>query len=470
MNTKISILSKSTLAIMLIFLFARHSLAQGQAVTLEKDGLRFNCNVYISTYKKTGGDGSEYPVIKTGSFNCQCVGGSISYAGKTYDKNSFNGELYNSIQAVKVKSLKIKGVFSNTILGGTNTIDFCFEEGEEKGNNLKSLKKGTPLDGSINILNICSLSGVNSVIEKIKELENKKKIAEQTNTNSKQPQNQESNNQSSNNSNRGSNNATNASPTSQRNQHNTTSTHQQSSQQNNQIRQYQLQQQQTQAKFQAMDNAKNAINNTVNSILSAQKAESDRKWAEKERRLQLEKEGEERLNEIRRKENNRHNLFFKFPETTVPTAVSEKAEKIYFFIYTKLDNNTRYVSNVFEIGKNSDGTRVYTSTLKNEIINLTPLIEVLHGYYYSEREAEKVRQDFITQMEINDGKIINFYYKGKPSSNNNSSNNISTHNIPVFGNAIGSPPAKGVKIEPNPNPNRVEAKSNNVFGKPIKVN
>jgi hypothetical protein len=159
-----------------------------QNVNLEKDGLKFRCNVYISTYKKTGADGGEYPVIKTGAFNCQCIGGSISYGGKAYDKNSFNGELYNSIQAVQVKSLRIKGEFPNTIFGGINTIDFCFEPNEEKGNNLRSLKKGSHLDGNVNILSICSLLGVNSVIEKIKELENKYKIEEEKNKYSKQAQ------------------------------------------------------------------------------------------------------------------------------------------------------------------------------------------------------------------------------------------------------------------------------------------
>lgn len=147
--------------------------------------------------------------------------------------------------------------------------------------------------------------------------------------------------------------------------------------------------------------------------LEREEREEERKRirAENER---IEKENRQRII------NNRSIIINKFNAKDIPLSSREKASKIYYFIYSFENNNlnqeygaTVYVSNVFEIGTFNDGTRAYTSTVKNEIINLTPFNEVLHGYYYSEAEAESIRKSFIELLKNNGVSIINISYKGK---------------------------------------------------------
>lgn len=153
---------------------------------LEKNGLQFSCAIYTEYYKKHGADGSEYPAIRTGAFNCRCVGGSFNYGGKEYTMNSFNGALASAFQEVNVESVRIRGVFYNTVLGDPNKIENCFKPHEEIGNSLRSLKKGEDIDGNVEVLSICAISGTNSVMQRIKELEaseiNKKTEGEQSNS------------------------------------------------------------------------------------------------------------------------------------------------------------------------------------------------------------------------------------------------------------------------------------------------
>ncbi|MFA9188081.1 hypothetical protein [Flavobacterium magnesitis] len=157
--------------------------------------------------------------------------------------------------------------------------------------------------------------------------------------------------------------------------------------------------------------------------VQARQERLEREEREEERkRIQAENERIEKENR-QRIVNNRSVIINKFSSKDIPLSSREKAPKIYYFIYAFENNNlnqefgaTVYVSNVFEIGTFSDGTRAYTSTVKNEIINLTPYNEVLHGYYYSETEAESIRKSFTDLLKSNGVSIINISYKGKPGT------------------------------------------------------
>lgn len=94
------------------------------------------------------------------------------------------------------------------------------------------------------------------------------------------------------------------------------------------------------------------------------------------------------------------------------------ADKIYYFIYATDPStiNTKrtnvYVSNVFEISRYKDGTWPYQSSLETEINELTPFMEVLHGYYLNADDAENMRNEFITSFRTNDGvNIADISYK-----------------------------------------------------------
>ncbi len=161
----------------------------------------------------------------------------------------------------------------------------------------------------------------------------------------------------------------------------------------------------------------------ANALLEARQANQELEEREAERkRIRAENERIEKENR-QRIINNRSIIINKFNAKDIPLSSREKASKIYYFIYAFENNNlnqeygaTVYVSNVFEIGTFNDGTRAYTSTVKNEIINLTPFNEVLHGYYYSEVEAETIRKSFIELLKNNGVSIINISYKGKPGT------------------------------------------------------
>ena len=47
---------------------------------------------------------------------------------------------------------------------------------------------------------------------------------------------------------------------------------------------------------------------------------------------------------------------------------------------------------------------------------LTPFDEVLHGYYYTQQEAEQLRQTLISILKHNGVTVNEVNYKGKPAS------------------------------------------------------
>ena len=149
--------------------------------------------------------------------------------------------------------------------------------------------------------------------------------------------------------------------------------------------------------------------------------ELDRKEEEQKRAAEESRKLEEAA--AQQKVDNRKIIINKFQPKDIPVSSKEKASKIYYFIYA-YDNTINnlygsalmYVSNVFEIGKYNDGTRAYTSTVKKEMETLTPFDEVLHGYYYTQQEAEQLRQTLISILKNNGVTVNEVNYKGKPAS------------------------------------------------------
>lgn len=173
--------------------------------------------------------------------------------------------------------------------------------------------------------------------------------------------------------------------------------------------------------------------------------------ANKERARALEEEREERQRQLEYelfiKRSNRKAAFAKLPPKDIPLSSQEKASSIYFFIYAYNNLDSEYaatasISNVFEIGSYEDGTRAYTSRVKEEIAGLTPFVEVLHGYYYTAQEAEQFRQELMGILHANGVRVNTIFYKGKISaSQTGSSTNVN------YGTMIGAP----AKMDTRPN-------------------
>ncbi|WP_140937638.1 hypothetical protein [Sphingobacterium lumbrici] len=227
-----------------------------------------------------------------------------------------------------------------------------------------------------------------------------------------------------------------------------------------------------------------AVTDAITDYLNQQAEEKKRKQEAEERRL--EREYEQRMAEYERKTaieakiNNRKTAIAEFPVKDIPLGSQEKAVSIYYFVYA-YDNTinneygaTVYVSNVFEIGKYNDGTRAYTSTIKNEITNLTPFAEVLHGYYYTQQEAEQLRQTLISILKNNGVAINEVNYKGKPATvkNAETENTTPKANQSKYGKTINLAPATLNDPTPSevPKQNLEKAKEKeSKYGKTIKI-
>lgn len=222
----------------------------------------------------------------------------------------------------------------------------------------------------------------------------------------------------------------------------------------------------------------NILLETRQANLELEEREAERKRIQAEK-IRIDKENKQRII------NNRSTIINKFTAKDIPLSTREKASKIYYFIYAFDNNNlnqeygaTVYVSNVFEIGTFNDGTRAYTATIKNEISNLTQYNEVLHGYYYSEDEANSLRESFVNLLASNDVAIKKINYKGKPSSKKESVTKTTT-NDSKYGKTINIndqnfAPAKLNDSKPTEVPKRniekaqeEESKKQSKYGKTI---
>ncbi|MBP1225944.1 hypothetical protein [Flavobacterium sp. 1355] len=159
------------------------------------------------------------------------------------------------------------------------------------------------------------------------------------------------------------------------------------------------------------------LGNLVGSWIQQNQADKAKKEALEEQRAEEERQ---RQYALYLKTSSRKNAFAEVPSKDIPLISQEKASSIYYFIYaySNLDSEygaSAYISNVFEIGRYNDGTRAYTATVKNDIENLSPCAEVLHGYYYTSQQAEQKRQELIAVLQSSGCTVNNIFYKGKAS-------------------------------------------------------
>jgi hypothetical protein len=199
---------------------------------------------------------------------------------------------------------------------------------------------------------------------------------------------------------------------------------QKKAQQNAQYEKAVAYEQQRQQSIQRTNETITAVTGAITDFIYQQAEEKRKEREEEEERAAL--EYEQRMAEHNRKIaveagiSRRKAALAEFPSRDIPLGSQEKALSIYYFIYA-YDNSINnengavvYISNVFQIGRYKDGTRVYTATLKNDIAKLTPFAEVLHGYYYTEQEAEQLRQTLISLLQDAGVTIKDINYKGKP--------------------------------------------------------
>lgn len=242
--------------------------------------------------------------------------------------------------------------------------------------------------------------------------------------------------------------------------------------------------QKRQESIQQTNEVVDAVTNAITDYLYQQAEEKKRKQEAEERRL--EREYEQRMAEYERKTaieakiNNRKTAIAEFPVKDIPLGSQEKAQSIYYFVYA-YDNSinneygaTIFVSNVFEIGKYADDTRIYTSIIKNEISTLTPFTEVLHGYYYTTQEAEGLRQTLISILQNNGVDIQEVTYKGKPTTKSTTQKTIpSKYGKTISTNSDNLAPAKLNDAKPSEvtKQNLEKAKEKeSKYGKTIKIN
>jgi len=142
-------------------------------------------------------------------------------------------------------------------------------------------------------------------------------------------------------------------------------------------------------------------------IAEQQEAERKRIAAKKER---LRKEAFELLMSQRRTILETFSQSDPIPLSTTPIAENT----IYYFLYA-IDSNsydqknqtTVYISNVFAIEKYKDGTWPYQSRIDQETAKLTPFKERFHGYYTDLDQAQQMRTELVSSLEINEGVRIN---------------------------------------------------------------
>ncbi len=116
----------------------------------------------------------------------------------------------------------------------------------------------------------------------------------------------------------------------------------------------------------------------------------------------------------------RTDLFSRFKEGALPLSSTKlDAATIYYFVYAynpaELGNKGAqlYISNVFPVSRYSDGTWPFKTSLTSDIAKLTPLSEIMHGYYTSMQEAEGMQVAMANVFRKTGGSIVPLSYKGK---------------------------------------------------------
>lgn len=161
----------------------------------------------------------------------------------------------------------------------------------------------------------------------------------------------------------------------------------------------------------------------------AQREAAERAEAER-RRLEEQREAERKRREAERERlrqeafalliSQRHTILNTFGEQIpIPLSTTNvESDIIYYFIYAyeptifEKKNAKVYVSNVFAIARYNDGTWPYQSKIENEIKDLTPYAELMHGYYLDAATAKEMQKGFVDGFYQNEGvEILNISYR-----------------------------------------------------------
>ncbi len=162
----------------------------------------------------------------------------------------------------------------------------------------------------------------------------------------------------------------------------------------------------------------------VGAMLNGAKEAKERKKAQEELRQQKEYMLNTMLAEEKRLLTGiRTDLFARFKEGALPLSSTKLASAtIYYFVYAydasqlSAKNPAMFVSNVFPVGRYSDGTWPFKTTIMNDITKLTPYAEVLHGYYPSADEAAAMQAALMDVFTRSGGSVTKIAYKGKNTS------------------------------------------------------
>jgi hypothetical protein len=471
MNSLILTRSNSLISIRLRFIFLLCTLfglypnSTTAQNTFEKKGITFEVITYIRKGVEQDIRG-DYPVIYVDNIDSRVISANYSFGGKTYTLNSFNGRLQSAFNQVKVTEMHVVG----SLADGSMKIDACFERNSKHGNNISNIKKGAAVNIVHRVMNICKVSGLEELNSKIRELEVEEKQKQDMEQQPKeetlhnqqeqqkveqvpgvQKQSQQSWDQKSTSSNTNSNQ---------------TNTQKQAPPTVNYTDVWNKQVQQDQ------QNLNQSIDNFSNTVSEWAENKRQERLEEQERQEQREQEAYNREINLLNKVNRRKAIVNDFPAQDIPLGSMESAQRLYYFVYAYDNLNSEYtfvfVSNVFEIGKYADGTRAYTTTVKREIENLTPYPEILHGYYYSQEEAEEALTFLIDGLKNSGVSIRQVVYKGKLATGTATNTTIENKNS-KYEKVIDSPanidtqPTNGV----TPN-NRVNKASTNKDEKIIK--
>lgn len=339
-------------------------------------------------------------------------------------------------------------------------IDACFSHHDRHGSNITNIKKGSTVKIIYDIKSICSISGLEELNAKIRELEAAKSIKKTEKSDTEKPK--QINTPVKNTTTTKSEQVETVTPTKS-----TTTTSRSVASTPNYQQQWNNQVAQDRQNYnQALDNFSNTM---------SQFAENKRQERLEEMQRQEQREAEEYNRQIilMNKVNHRKDIISKFPADEIPLGSKNKTKHMYYFFYSHdnlyNENVVIYVSNVFEIGLYDDGTRAYTKTIKNEIANLTPFQEILYGYYGTAEDAQKTVNYIINEMKNTDAIIKRVNYIGKPSSSGTEIDDSDNEkNSSKYGDIIGAP----AKIDPRPNngvaPNRAVDKAKSKYGDIIK--
>lgn len=218
----------------------------------------------------------------------------------------------------------------------------------------------------------------------------------------------------------------------------------------------------------ALGQAVVGVGSIINSISADKQAERARRELAEARAAALkkmEKERKEGLIAARKK------LINDFPDGGTPLSAHRvSTNEVYLFAYTtdpmklEADMPTLAVTPVFPVGKRSDGTWPFKSSIVGEVNRLSQSqTPTLFGYFASKEKAEEWNAAFLRMAKQSGFQVKSISYAGKPTSiRKESSTTPPESTTDFFGN-----PLKGSESKSEPKSESKKTKLD-FFGNPIK--